>query len=101
MYGPRELGSAVASRRGCRVSLRWLVGDGGAELQTVLAGAGDQGPPPAAVRAYRWGLRRLWVVVISRHSVLTAPHPRRRKRSMPRLNLVFAKTGSMIAWRWP
>src|SRR4051794_23128741 len=36
---------------------------------------------------------------MSRHSARTAARPRRRKRSMPRLNFVWAKTGSIISWR--
>ena len=43
---------------------------------------------------------RLWVAVISRHSERAADLPRRWKRSMPRLNLVFANTGSIIALRF-
>jgi hypothetical protein len=38
-------------------------------------------------------LRRLWVAVISRHSLRTAERPRLRKRSQRRLNLVWPKTG--------
>src|ERR687889_346457 len=47
---------------------------------------------------WRWSLRRLWVAVISRHSVRTAPRPRRLKR-FRRLNFICANTGSIIGWR--
>jgi hypothetical protein len=47
----------------------------------------------------RWSLRRLWVAVSSRHSDLTADRPRRWKRSAPRLDLIWPKTGSTLPWR--
>src|SRR3954452_18578812 len=53
----------------------------------------------AAASVWRWSLRRLWVAVIRRHSVRTAPRPRRLKRSRRRLNFTWAKTGSIIGWR--
>jgi hypothetical protein len=46
-------------------------------------------------------LEQVWVAVISRHSALQADLPRRRKRSIRRLNLVFANTGSIVTWRLP
>ena len=49
----------------------------------------------------RWSLSRLWVALISRHSDLQADLPRRKKRSRRRLNLVLAKTGSIVTWRLP
>jgi hypothetical protein len=49
----------------------------------------------------RWSLSRLCVAVISRHSDLQAALPRRKKRSMRRLNLVFANTGSIVVCRLP
>ena len=55
----------------------------------------------ASVFWLRWSLSRLWVAVISRHSDLQADLPRRKKRSMRRLNLVFANTGSIVSWRLP
>ncbi len=48
----------------------------------------------------RWSFRRLWVAVISRHSERAADLPRRKKRSIRRLNFVSAKTGSIIALRF-
>ena len=48
-----------------------------------------------------WSFSRLCVAVISRHSDRQAALPRRKKRSMRRLNLVFANTGSIVAWCLP
>jgi hypothetical protein len=53
----------------------------------------------AAAVVARQSLSRLWVAVISRHSERQAARPRRWKRSILRLNLVSAKTGSIIAVR--
>ena len=53
------------------------------------------------VVGWRQSFRRLWVAVISRHSERQAALPRRWKRSILRLNLVSAKTGSIIAVRLP
>jgi len=46
-----------------------------------------------------WSLTRLCVAAIRRHSDRQAALPRRWKRPMPRLNLVWAKTGSIMVWR--
>src|SRR3954447_7840877 len=48
----------------------------------------------AEVSACWWSFRRLCVAVMSRHSERQAALPRRWKRSIRRLNLVWAKTGS-------
>src|SRR4051794_2617978 len=86
---------------GCRVSPARL----GVGQQAVRVAFGRRcwlsagGRRQAVARACRWSLRRLWVAVISRHSVRTAPRPRRRKRSRPRLNFIWANTGSIIGWR--
>jgi hypothetical protein len=47
----------------------------------------------------RQSLSRLCVAAISRHSDRAAALPRRWKRSQRRLNLVSAKTGSIMPWR--
>ena len=47
-----------------------------------------------------WSFSRLWVAVIRRHSERAADLPRRWKRSIRRLNFVFAKTGSIIDLRF-
>src|SRR3954454_1812360 len=57
------------------------------------------GPQAAVGAVWRQSLSRLWAALASRHSDLAAALPRRRKRSMRRLNLVSAKTGSTITWR--
>ena len=92
---------SVASRLGCRVSPRGVARRRVAGWRWRRGGAGRGGPPgaQAAAVAWRWSLRRLWVAVISRHSVRTAPRPRRLKRSRPRLNFICANTGSIIGWR--
>ena len=46
-----------------------------------------------------WSFRRLCVALMSRHSVRTAERPRLRNRPIPRLDFVWANTGSTIAWR--
>jgi Phage integrase family len=71
---------------------------GGVGRAAAPGAAGRQGPQATAV-AWRWSLRRLWVAVISRHSVRTAPRPRRLNLSRPRLNFICANTGSIIGWR--
>jgi hypothetical protein len=53
----------------------------------------------AGTLAAQFHPRRLWVAVISRHSERAADLPRRWKRSIRRLNLVCANTGSTIALR--
>ena len=55
---------------------------------------------PAAAVWCLWSFNRLWVAVISRHCERAADLPRRWKRSIRRLNLVFANTGSIIALRF-
>src|SRR4051794_24263542 len=67
-------------------------------LKARRRGGGPPGPQAIAV-AWRWSLRRLWVAVIRRHSVRTAPRPRRLNLPKPRLNFTCAKTGSIIGWR--
>src|SRR5215213_7606086 len=90
---------AYATRLGCRVSPA-TVGVGRQRVRFRPAARGGGGRPgQAAARTWRWSLRRLWVAVISRHSVRTAPRPRRLKRSRPRLNFIWANTGSIIGWR--
>jgi hypothetical protein len=46
-----------------------------------------------------WSLSRLWVAAISRRSARQAANPRLWNRRIPRLNLVFAKTVSIMCWR--
>jgi hypothetical protein len=48
----------------------------------------------------RQSLRRLWVVVISLHSDLQALMPRRWKRVMWRLCLIWPEIGSIVCFRW-
>src|SRR5829696_7588132 len=67
-----------------------------AAVQT--AGGGRQAAAGAVV--CRQSLSRLPVAVIRRHSARAAALPRRKNRSMRRLSLVSAKTGSIIRWRW-
>ena len=62
-------------------------------------GAGARQAPAAAIR-WLWSFNRLWVAVIRRHSARHADLPRRRKRVMPRLNLICPNTGSTVAWRF-
>jgi hypothetical protein len=45
---------------------------------------------------WRWSLTRLCVAAIGRHSERQADLPRRWKRSIRRLNLVWANTGSTV-----
>ena len=47
-----------------------------------------------------WSLRRLWVAVSIRRSVLTAERPRWWKAWAPRLCLIWPKTGSIMPWRF-
>jgi hypothetical protein len=60
-----------------------------------------RGAGQAAAVWWLWSLSRLWVAVMRRHSDRHADMPRRKKRSIRRLNLVFAKTGSIIVCRLP
>ena len=46
-------------------------------------------------------LSGLCAALVSRHCDRAADRPRRKKRSMGRLNLVSAKIGSIIVWRLP
>ena len=85
------------SRKGRCVRFAWLVRAGRAtrlrrRAAAALSGAGG-------LEWWVWSLRRLWVAVISRHSERAAALPRRWKRSMPRLNLVCPKTGSIMTLR--
>jgi hypothetical protein len=65
--------------------------------RVVRRGGGRQAAAGALV--CRQSLRRLWAALMRRHSDLAADLPRRKKRSMRRLNLVSAKIGSIIVWR--
>src|SRR3954469_2910648 len=58
-----------------------------------------RGPQAAVGAVWRQSLSRLWAALASRHSDLAAALPRRRKRSMRRVNLVSGKTGSTLPWR--
>jgi hypothetical protein len=59
-------------------------------------GTGACAQAPAACRVWRWSLSRLWVAAIRRHSERAAARPLRLKRSMRRLVLIWANTGSTI-----
>jgi hypothetical protein len=64
--------------------------------------AGDvAGCRQAAVGAIWWlcSLSKLWVAVMRRHSDRQADMPRRKKRSIRRLNLVCARIGSIVTCR--
>ena len=100
------------SRRDYRLPwwlLRKARGALGASAEALVVGeCFDRVPPHRAAVAVQaasgavvclWSLSRLWVAVISRHSERQAALPRRWKRSILRLNLVSAKTGSIIALR--
>ena len=82
----------AATTRGCRVS-RWPEPARVSREGLVSSGAREcaEQAAQAAASAWRCSFSRLWVAVISRHSVRTAALPRRWKRSMPRLNLVLAE----------
>src|SRR5215208_7244896 len=89
---------AVAESRDAARFGRSVGGRGKTTLaDSCAAGAAGQ----AAVRAVvcRQSLSRLWAALVRRHSDRAADLPRRRKRSMRRLNLVSAKIGSIIVWR--
>jgi hypothetical protein len=91
-------GRSVALRGGCCLKPR---GGRGCGVSEKLGRCGGRtGRCQGAVRAV-WSLRRLWVAVMRRHSDRQAALPRRKKRSMRRLNLVLAKIGSIIPWRLP
>lgn len=87
----RRLSRNSLALRGSALSLCWLERQSG--LAVGLLGV------HAVASWWLWSLRRLWVAVISRHSVRAAALPRLRNRVMWRLCLVLANTGSMICWR--
>ena len=90
---------AVAESRGGRVSrkrLWWGLRRGSCPGVVSLATA-DQAVASAVV--CRQSLSMLWAAVARRHSDRAADLPRRKKRSMRRLNFVSANTGSIIVWR--
>ena len=70
-----------------------------AERGAVENGRGRWPQAVAGAVARRHSLRRLPVAVIRRHSLRAAALPRRKRRPARRLNLVSAKTGSIICWR--
>src|SRR5215204_284416 len=87
---------AVAQRSRRSAVLSWP-----AVKSSSSVGVARRRQAPAAAVWWRWSLTRLWVAVIRRHSDRHADMPRRKKRSMRRLNLVWAKTGSIVTWRLP
>jgi len=93
-----QLAEAVAESRGARVSAEasW---SGCAEAASAWWGWRRPDQAVAGAVVCRQSLRRLWAAVARRHSDRAADLPRRKKRSMRRLNLVSAKTGSIIVWR--
>jgi hypothetical protein len=100
--GPRRGCCVKGAARGRGAS---VVGDRGVGGSGGSRRAGRWGPlssfqVPAGAVWCLWSFRRLWVAVISRHSERAADLPRRWKRSIRRLNLVFANTGSIIALRF-
>jgi hypothetical protein len=110
---PPETAGFIEKERSTPALLRVVVGvaqscgPGGAAAgigQCVWTGGGA-GPPPGPSQAAAaaiwclWSFIRLWVAVLSRHSERTADLPRRWKRSIRRLCLVCANTGSTIALR--
>ena len=97
--------TAPASRGGCRVNVPTGDGRGRSEAVALRGGWGGYtalGPFQAPLAAIRWvwSFRRLWVAAANRHSERTAARPRRWKRSNPRLNLSWPKTGSTVAIRF-
>ena len=83
-----------SARGGCRTNIS-LVGFGEVEVgRSVQAKAGF------AWLACRQSLRMLCVAAMSFHSLFTAGMPRRAKRLMPRLCLVWPNTGSIVALRF-
>lgn len=93
--------STVAFSRGCRANglcvglAVWASG----VIRGLIGGERRCGACQAPLVAIwcLWSFRRLCVAVINRHSARTADLPRLRNRLIPRLNLVWAKTGSIIA----
>jgi hypothetical protein len=94
---------AAASHGGCCERSRAFQSLGWGLLRVVSLGGG---PAASACQAAagamlcRQSFRRFPVAVMRRHSDRAAARPRRKKRSARRLNLVSAKTGSIICWRW-
>ena len=96
---------SAAIRRGCCVKGAGgrvgVDGAGCARRSPVGSGAGFSVFQMAvAASLCLWSFSRLWVAVIRRHSERAADLPRRWKRSIRRLNLVLANTGSIIALRF-
>jgi len=90
---------------GCRVNAAWIAEARGAsrpggrrDRPAGAAGIAAQGVA-AAIR-WLWSFRRLCVAVIRRHSLRQAALPRRWKRLIARLNLIWPKTGSTVICRW-
>jgi hypothetical protein len=73
----------------------------GAGVSAEVVRGGRRAAPQAGIGAVVWrqSFSRLCVAAIRRHSDLAADLPRRWKRSQRRLNLVSAKTGSIMPWR--
>jgi hypothetical protein len=82
---PQLRDRAIATRRGCRVSLvGWPIERRSSSARAARRPGGPAAQRPGVVRApqavasvWRWSFRRLWVAVISRHSALTAARPLR------------------------
>ena len=96
---------SIETRRGCCVKGAGgrvgVDGAGCARRSPVGSGAGFSVFQMAvAASLCLWSFSRLWVAVIRRHSERAADLPRRWKRSIRRLNLVLANTGSIIALRF-
>jgi hypothetical protein len=90
---------AVAQRSGRSAFPRERLGVGSERTGGRVVCRGAAGQAAAGAVVCRQSLSRLCAALVMRHSDLAADLPRRRKRSMPRLNLVSAKTGSIIVWR--
>jgi ATP-dependent helicase HrpA len=95
---PGLAGSSGANR--LERSSRAAIGPRWTRMATDEPEGSPGGCQDAAIASW-WvcSLSRLCVAVIKRHSDRTADRPRRWKRSMPRLNLVLAKTGSIMPLR--
>jgi hypothetical protein len=59
-----------------------------------------RGQDVAAAMRWVWSLSTLWVAAMNLHSLRQAVLPRRWKRLIARLNLIWPKTGSIVIWRW-
>ena len=106
MDDEEQCGLAAWPHGGCCVNAAPSGVPAGASVLSKQPGgrrSGARGGSQAAIGAAvcRQSFKRLWVAVISRHSERQAARPRRWKRSILRLNLVSAKTGSIIAVRLP